>query len=1134
MSLQPVWKLLHPYPEVAEGRVTEDSFVVSIGAIWENLEFGKHNQVDPRYLDAEGFYRRTHFTQSIKDLLSTIIKRVDGEAVQSIHHLQVGMGGGKSHTLLLLYYLSKEPKKALPILKREGIATHVPEFRVAILDGMRLNANFRTDYPDGSSVNTFWGHLFKQLGVYEKFKNVDRLEESPGAPMLKETLAGKPTLILFDEIMSYIPNLLNYPRRLERMQAFLQALTTAVKETPGCALVITTPVGVYVEGQKYVTEILSRYCSPTPISGDKESKNIRRRALYLDDFQRINPTIEATAREYEKLYSRYLPNRAPGAVDQIRDNYPFHPFVDQTLKNLKDNPVFQNVRDELRFLVGLIYSVQSTKDPDASLITIGHARLEDKYVRGGTVSKLQDPVLLTRLDDELENRIPEIPVDLQPAARKALATIVLNSLNTTSPLQQGVSEEEANYALITPGSNPTLISESLKQIRKTLWFVDSKNDRYTFGRPNLNKIVDTWMRRIEEADEFKGRWWDKIQAELGKWHREATRTTFTAARENGASPLFNSGDVLTWVNRSDEIPDDTDLKLILTDYTISPTGLTRATNTPEKAAQAVKDLYETYGSTPRNYKNTVYFLVAGRTLVERDGPLDHAKQLMALEEMTRNKQQLLDLLGEQDVKYVDSMKADATRNFYPSTIDVYQYLVYPSSGGLAVIQLGEERRQIENLITIVEGKLRTQAKKVVDRVSPDTLLDRYWPKGSDRAEVKTIIEGFYRRPEIEVITSNNIAYDAVRQAVQEGKLAYVHGGETHYLKPLIDVRDDGILIRNPKVATIEVRAEDEAGVELHVTVDLDGREQKTTPAQRTDLQAQKHRVRVLAPLDYTFSGWSDGAQGEEREIEWSHNATYTARFKQPTVAPIEAVALSIYAVDAKANQSLNADFAIDNEKYTTPRSINVRKGKLYRVVFQVPKGYAFEGWSTGEHSTTLSLRSEIDTTLTARLLPIQPGAEPLTGSNPIRESIMEITSHLTRPVRETRLTFRLKSADLTRCYGALTMLHPPPYTIELAANAGHGKPIETLTIIAQATDQEQGDLKTLLTQLREYLNEAEITIHKKEEEYKPLNTIVSETALRALEKTEGTLTYRIIAMADPKLPPPTRTLQGALSQFKKV
>ena len=50
INLKTVWEVLHPYPEVAEGRVTEDSFVVSMGAIWEKLELGFKLEIDPDIL----------------------------------------------------------------------------------------------------------------------------------------------------------------------------------------------------------------------------------------------------------------------------------------------------------------------------------------------------------------------------------------------------------------------------------------------------------------------------------------------------------------------------------------------------------------------------------------------------------------------------------------------------------------------------------------------------------------------------------------------------------------------------------------------------------------------------------------------------------------------------------------------------------------------------------------------------------------------------------------------------------------------------------------------------------------------------------------------------------------------------
>jgi len=1066
----------------------------------------------------------------MRELLTTLIDRVDGKNVQSVHHLQVGMGGGKSHTLLLLYYLSKAPDKALPIIKREKIASHIPDFRVVVLDGMRLNADYSTQYPDGSYVLTFWGHLFKQLGVYDKYKEVDDLTKCPSTPMLKEIFAEKPTLILFDEILNYVPNILNSPRQLDRMQAFLQNLTTAVKETTGCALVITTPIGVYEEAQKFVTAILNRYCSPTPVSGDREYKNIRRRALYKDNFQDHQSEIEAIAQHYEALVEKHQPDQAHNLAIQIQENYPFHPFVDRTLKNLKEKEEFQNVRDELRFLVGLIYSVQASKDPDTTLINIGHANLQDKYVRGGTVSKLQDPILLTRLDTDLETRIPLIPDQIQPTARKALTCIVLNSLHTASPLQQGITEEDAIFALLTPNTSPQLIKEALKQIRQNLWFVDTPNERYTFGRPNINHLVDSWIKRIEDSDQYKGRWWDRIQTELTRWHREATRYNFTTAREKGKSTLFSSGNVLTWVHRSEEIPDDMDLKLVLTDYTITPSGETRAVNTSEEAAQAVKDLYENYRTTSRNYKNTVYFLVANRTQLEKNGPITYAKQLMALEEMTKNRQQLHDMIGDSGLKTIDSMRMETERSLYPSTASVYQYLVYPSASGLSVIELGTDRIQTENIINLVEDKLRNQAKKIVEQISPRSIIDRYWPESGDRVDVKTIIEGFYRRPEKEVTTNQNNIYDAIREAIKEGYIAYTYGEETIFQQTLFDVRDDGILTRNPDISTVEFKAQDQLGQDISVSIIIDDMSQHNTPYSRTDLRNQRHKVRVQIPNGLTFEKWTDGITSEEREIEWTYNTTYICTFSLPPPPPVDEVDLSVYAVDRAKNESLQAHFAVNGVTYTTPQTIKVRKGRKQKIMIQPPQGYSFDSWNSGELSTNLDQLTEVDTNLTAYFNPIQPGAETITGTGSIQDMIKEIQEYLEKQVKETRLIFKIKINDLTKVYGAITMLHSPPYTLELTASADKNKPIQTLTLNAQANDKNQGDLKTIITQLRGFLEEAEVTIHNKEDDYKPLKTIMNETALTALGKTNGNLTYRLIAVADTDLPKPSRTLAGVLDK----
>jgi hypothetical protein len=1131
MQLQPIWKILHPYSEVAEGRVTEDSFVVSVGGIWENLEYGQHNQIDQRYLDPEGFYNRTHFTENMRDLLRTVVKRADGDPVQSIHHLQVGMGGGKSHTLLLLYYLAKCPDKALPVVEREKIATHIPLMRAVVLDCSRINpTGFASKYPDGSTFNTIWGYFFKQLKVYKKFSESDEKDISPGVPMIKEALGDEPTLILLDEIMSYVPNLLKYPRQMERLQAFLQALTTAVKETSGCTLVITTPVNVYESGEKQVTDILARYCTPTPISGDREYKNIRRRALYMDDFSQLTPQINMVADEYEKLYTRDLPAHAPGIADAIRDNYPFHPFVDHTLKNLKGKKEFQNIRDELRFLVGLIKSVQDSKDPDASLINTGHASLSDTYVRGGTVNKLQDAILLTHLDYDLETRIPEIPDEIRPTAKKVLSTIVLNSLHTANPLQQGVTEDDTLYALLTPVTTFTLIDEALTKILGTLYYVDCPNGRYTFGRPNLNQIIASYESKIEESRVHA--WWDLIKNELDSWHRAATRTHATV-RGEFASPLFNGGDVLTWINRSDEIVDDKDLKLILTDYTITPTGESRSADTAEEAVAAVSDLYNDCGAQPRKYKNTVYFLVAGHTSLTRNGPVNYAKKLLALGEMLKNRQQLLDLIGDEGVRYIDSQKADMTRNLYPAAASVYQWLVYPSYDGLTALPLGSERMQVDTMINIVETILRNRSKKVIDKVSTDSLVTKYWPPVGDRVEVNALVEGFYKRPEVEAVTKTVRIYESIKEAVQEGKLAYSYGESTTYQDTKFEPRDDGILTRNPELSTVEVKAEDSEGGALRVQVVFDGKEPASTPYQKVDLRTQQHRIRITVPSGLEFTGWSDGVSSEEREQDWTHNAVLTAQFKAPPPPPVEEVDLSVYAIDVKANQRLEAHFSVNEDTYSTPKTLKVKKGKNLRIVLQPPKGYILESWSDGYTSANRQIVPEVDTNVTARLTPIMPGAVDLKGSGMIKDVIPELRMIMSRQAKEARITLHMTTGELTRVYGALAMLYPPPYSIELSAEAAQGKPLENLSLNVKATNDKQGDVKTLLTQLRTFLDHGDVSLYKKENDFKPLNQLLNESALTTLEKAEGSITYMIIALSDASSPQPTRSLQGALRGFKR-
>jgi len=1136
--MKPTWEVLHPYPEVEEGRVTEDSFVVSPGGIWEHLEYGLNVNIDERYLDPEGFYRRTHFTEAMKNLLREVITRLNGGTAQSIHHLQVGMGGGKSHTLLLLYYMAKYREKVLPYLQRAGIAENLPPFRVAVLDGSRISTTFGKGLPDGSRVMTLWGLLFKQLGVYDRFKDVDKREESPDITMIREALTTEPTLILIDEITMYISS---SPSRLaSRIQAFLQALTAAVKETPRCAMVITTPIGVYPEALDLVSNILNRYCTPTVIAAAREYKNIRKRALFRDDFDTITTQIEEVAKEYQETYSRHLPNRAASTLDAIKDNYPFHPFVDDTLQRLKGHPAFQEVRDELRFLAGLIYSVWQHQEPDAYLISVGHADLEDQYVRGGTIAKVRDPIIVARFDSDLENNLPKIPDEIKATAKKALATIVLNSLHGPTPLDRGVTREDTVYALLTPESTPALIDEALKQIVTQLHYVNPLGDRYVFGQPNINKIIDDYIKKVETDEKLRGQWWDTIKAELMAWKDAAIKQYQRSAKERGQPPLFAPENIIIWANRSGDIPDDTNLKLVFTDYIIPEaeprerTPSERVAATPAEACKAVKDLYDSYGQRPRNNKNTVFFLVADRNLVERNGPVATAKQLLALQEMLRDREDLRSLIGESGLNSLDRSRAEMERDLRPSSVAAYQYLVYPAAGGLAAIQLSEERRAIDRFITLVEERLETQQKKILRETTPTDLIDRYWPTGRDMVEVRELVEGFYRRPEIEAITDKRVVEAAIRAALREGLIAYTHQGEVYFNREPTIIDDRGILVKNPNIATVSIEAVDERGEPLRVRLLLDGKREEFTPTAITNLKGVSQTVKPIPPDKLSFKAWEDGHQTEERTVTWDQNKTLVLHYEveRPTE---RRVTIEVKAVNAQSNEELAVAVLVDGASYGTPTSIERLKDSRCEISIATPSGMSFQGWSDGSRYLKRTITFDYDKVLTAAFQPVTPGIEVVKWSGPNAEAAEKIRGLLEGSARYVKTEFSANFQDLSRHLGALLHLLSPPYVIDLQARGGRALGFDILTVSARAGSEKQSGLRSCLTQLKGFLEEATLTLEKKEGDYKPMAELIRKEALDVIAKMEGRLTYEIHMLTDPtRKPEPTRTLKTLIDEFKRV
>jgi hypothetical protein len=1148
--LKRVWECLHPYPEVVEGKVTEDSFVVTLGGIWEKLELEQDVQIDPRYLDPVDFYRRTHFTDAMRTILRQIIQRLRGEDAQSVYHLRVGMGGGKSHTLLLLYYLARNGDKVVPILRSEGIAKTAPKARAVVLDGMRIQALFGFPYPDGTRVQTIWGLLFKELGMYEKYKDLDSWQEVPTVPLLRDVLSKGPTIILIDELTFYTENVRASTAWSNKVQLFLQAMTAAVKETKNSVLVVTTPMRVYEEAYKIIAPILDRYSKPFLVASGTEYKQIRRRALFQDDFTPLQPEITSLANEYSRSLAIYLPSRTGLSEDAILDNYPFHPFVDTTLLKLKNHQAFQEIRDELRFLAGLTYSVYKSTPNDAYMITIGHAELRDQYVKAGTIAKLQDPILVARLDDDL-TRMNEISdAELRLLASRVLTTIVLNSLASSSPLEQGVTEEDVFYALLIPDTRPEMLKKAVTECRRVLRFINLVGDRLVFGSPNINKLMDGYIKKVEQDRSLRGRWWDMIRSELDSWKESAYKSYLRGCRERGAPILFSEPNLILWPTRSELIPDDRSVKLIFLDYQLPTSSIlppeaitteeeetemtTRVASDLQEAIQVGREFYENYGKDSRNFKNTVFFLVADRVLIEKGGPIDHAKRLLALDEMLKDREKLETLIGDTGIKNIEQMRTDTVKDLYPSCVTVYRYLLYPSREGLEVIELGEERRLPSDLIQMVETKLRTQARKILDNVDADDLLTRYWPRGENRPEVQAVLDGFYRRPEIELISDSEVAERAIRTALKEGKLVYEEGPNIFYKREPLRLEPTAILLRDAEIITLTFEAADERNIPQDVRITIDDRDTHSTPYALSDLKDAAHKIQPEIFGDFEFLDWEDGSKDTVRTISWDYNHTLRILIRQKKAPPPQEVTLAINAINVASNETIRVSVWVDGLEYATLHRGRIAKNSVHEIRVEAPDGFLFEGWSDNLESPERTITCDIDTMLVARFRPLNRGTELWEGSVELANAYEIFRKRQQEQTNNVRLEVDFDYSSYLKNSGALAMLIKPLHQANISASGGSKLGLSQFRVQMEGTSDRSSVMKSSITQLRDYLENVTISLVIRPKDYQRLDEVVSLDALRALKQAQGVLKYQIqLRGTGPKEEKTKRTMDNLIEKFVK-
>jgi hypothetical protein len=211
------------------------------------------------YHDPQEFFALTYPTARLRDLVRDVLWRLAGKSEKAVRQLYLTFGGGKTHALVTLVHLVRDPESLpdIPSVQQFrshcGLAEGLPRARVAavVFDHLDAEQGMEVCAPDGSRRRLLmpWSVLAWQLAGDAGLKvlKADGAERvtPPATNVMTQLLelarAEIPAvLILFDEVLWFARTMVDKdPAWTGRLKDFLHSLTQAVAKVPQCALVVS-------------------------------------------------------------------------------------------------------------------------------------------------------------------------------------------------------------------------------------------------------------------------------------------------------------------------------------------------------------------------------------------------------------------------------------------------------------------------------------------------------------------------------------------------------------------------------------------------------------------------------------------------------------------------------------------------------------------------------------------------------------------------------------------------------------------------------------------------------------------------------------------------------------------------------
>ena len=682
------------------------------------------------HVEGAGFFEENYFTQGMQTLVDRAFRHLGGSgAGSSVFLLSQAMGGGKTHSMIALGLLARDPGLRKRVLGKNDPAPALGACRVVGFNGRS------TDAPGG-----IWGSIAQQLGKSEQFaRYVSPLLSAPGPEAWKQLIGGEPLLLFLDELPPYLANAVAVPVGNGDLGVVtttaLANLFIAVAELGNVCLVLSDLAGTnYTGGQAAleaafnkavhgITAESKRIAVPiTPVNpnGDELYHILRKRLFQATAPEPEVARVAASYRDALRTAVKMnLTSSCPESLyNRVIDAYPFHPDLRELVGKFKENDGFQQTRGVIRLMQMVV----------ANLWTSGKASRTD----------LIHPYDLDLNVDEIASEVRTINPSLSEAiahdvahggdaeveqidaangntdASDAARLILIASLSTTPGAIHGLREYQLVDCLQRPGRDLSAFKTNvLDKLATRAWYLHNSADGRLFFKNQQNlaaklrstaqslhvETVDRMLRKHLE-DYFSASLRDcyqvvRVLPPLDEVQVEQDKTTLIIVRPGGqADGLPISGDWQAWWSQ-------------------------------------------------QQYKNRVLFLTGSRDTFQK--VLDSARQTRALESIDEELRAENTPADDPQWRALDALRDRVGLQFTAALKEAFDQVVYPSinaalrATGIDLAFAGNQSGEA-TLRHTLEG-----AQKFTTKIDDDSFRTRAEARLFGSPETKVVLWSDFKR-----------------------------------------------------------------------------------------------------------------------------------------------------------------------------------------------------------------------------------------------------------------------------------------------------------------------------------------------------------------------------------------------------